>query len=118
MVTHFNIQNKSNYKMRKFGFLYLCFTLFIISSCQKGDGVVYNDVALIINTSCAVTGCHVPPTNAGSLDCSSYSAMKSVLDNGRFNQRVLVNQDMPPGGTLSNSDLDLLRQWRDNQFRE
>ena len=91
----------------------------LFQSCQKNDnGIGYSDVSLIINTSCAVTGCHVSPTNAGGLDCSSYSAMKSVLDNGRFEQRVLIDQNMPPNGTLSTSDLDLLRQWRDNQFRE
>ena len=106
------------FRMKKPIFTLAFLSIFVFQSCQKDNGTRYNDVSLIINTSCAVAGCHVSPANAGSLECSSYASMKAVLDNGRFEQRVLIDQNMPPNGTLSDSDLDLLRSWRDNQFRE
>jgi len=96
----------------------LLFVLFCLNACKKEPETTYSDVSLIINTSCAVTGCHNSNAMAGNLDASSYAGLKNVLDNGAFNNRVLVQQSMPPNGTLSQADLDLLQSWKDSGFAE
>ncbi len=94
------------------------FVLCVFFSCRKDNGVYYSSVELIVNTSCAVSGCHDASSKAGNLDCSSYTSMKTVLDNGKFEDRVLVKKDMPPAGSLSQADIDKLEQWKENGFRE
>jgi len=67
----------------------------------------------IINQNCALAGCH--STGFGSGDFSSYSGLFAKIDNnGPFESRVLIVQDMPPGGSLSVSDRDLIQCWLDN----
>lgn len=67
----------------------------------------------IIQMSCATTACHTQGGFAnGNFD--DYTGVKAKVDNGSFEQRVLVDKDMPPGGSLSNEELALLKAWLDN----
>ena len=67
----------------------------------------------IINQNCAFAGCH--STGFGSGDFTAYSGLFAKIDNGGpFENRVLILQDMPPGGPLSVSDRDLIQCWLDN----
>ncbi len=67
----------------------------------------------IINMSCATTACHTQGGFAnGNFD--NYDGVKAKVDNGSFNQRVLVNKDMPPEGSLSDEELALLKAWLDD----
>jgi hypothetical protein len=43
----------------------------------------------------------------------NYAGLKVVVDNGNFNNRVLVKKDMPPAGALSATDLAKLKKWLD-----
>jgi hypothetical protein len=42
-----------------------------------------------------------------------YVGLKIVVDNGKFNSRVLIKKDMPPSGPLSPTDLTKLKKWLD-----
>ena len=67
----------------------------------------------IINQNCALAGCH--STGFGSGDFTSYSGLFAKIDNnGPFESRVLIVQDMPPSGSLSVSNRDLIQCWLDN----
>lgn len=97
------------------------------SACEtKEPGTTYQDVKHIITTSCAVVGCHDPITVRNNIDFTSYATMSGAtglknaltIDPNNFYDRVLVKQDMPPGGTLSQADKDLLQAWVDNNYAE
>jgi len=95
-------------------------------ACEKVPETTYQDVKLIISTSCAVTDCHNATTAESNVDCTSFATMsgnggrKNILnkDSRGFHDRVLVQKDMPPLGTLTQSDLDLLQAWVDEGFPE
>lgn len=100
--------------------------LLVFSACQKNEGTTYQDVKPILSTSCAVSGCHDATTVRKNIDFTSYATMsgatglKNALtkDANGFYDRVLVKQNMPPLGTLSQEDKDLLQGWVDNNFAE
>ena len=61
-------------------------TLFAITSfwaCEMNEGTTYQDVRVIISTSCAVVGCHNSTTAQSNIDYSSYATMSGA--NGRKN---------------------------------
>lgn len=95
-------------------------------SCQEKGGTSYDDVRLIITTSCAVVGCHNSTTAESNIDCSTYASMtgaqgrKNILDknHNNFYDRVLVRQNMPSVASLSEADKSLLQSWVDNNFKE
>ena len=66
----------------------------------------------IINTNCAISGCHVPGT--GRKDLSTYSGVKDIVDDGRLEKRVIVQGDMPPSGPLSRCEVSLIETWIKN----
>ena len=67
----------------------------------------------IINQNRAFAGCH--STGFGSGDFTAYSGLFAKIDNGGpFESRVLISQDMPPSGPLSQTDRDLIQCWLDN----
>jgi uncharacterized membrane protein len=63
-----------------------------------------NFVAPLINNKCM--NCHnVTPPILGN-----YSKLKLIVDNGKFNERVIVQKNMPPSG-LTNTELEKIKQW-------
>ena len=70
------------------------------------------DVQPIINTNCAVPGCHVAGNGLPVLD--SYAGVKDIVDNGGFETRVLTDRDMPPSTPLNAEQLAKLQAWFDN----
>ncbi|BDS11983.1 hypothetical protein [Aureispira anguillae] len=104
----------------------LFITLITFSACQKDNNTSYQDVKTIISTSCAVSGCHDATTAKKNIDYTSYATMSGATgltnslhkNSNGFHDRVLVVQDMPIGGTLSQADKDLLQQWVDNGYAE
>ncbi len=108
-------------------FLFI-FSFFLLFSCSKDDEVLtpscdgsnltYNSgISSIINSNCTNSGCHNSGSSNGSW--TSYNGMQSSLNNGRFNSRVLVKQDMPKGSaTLTQTQLNQLKCWADNGFLE
>jgi len=63
----------------------------------------------IIDTNCAISGCHVSGT--GRKDLSTYQGVKDVVDDGRLNQYVVVEKSMPPSGPLSTCNIAKIDAW-------
>lgn len=72
-----------------------------------------NDVLPIINTNCAVSGCHAGPTGAAGVVIDDYIQLKALVDDDRL-VNVINNTNnyslMPPSG-LADSSIALIEQW-------
>ncbi|SRR6056297_394718 len=80
-----------------------------------------SDIQQLISTNCAYSGCHVAGTGLPRL--TSYQDVKIQIENGKFEDRVLVRQNMPPNNAsgpteLSNEELFLLQCWLDQGYAE
>lgn len=78
--------------------------------CDTTNVSFSQEILPIIQNSCAITGCHVQGGSGNGI-FENYIQIKSKVDNGSFAQRVLVQQDMPPSGSLSNCQIEHLMQW-------
>ena len=80
------------------------------------------NIKVIIDTNCAYEGCH----NGGFAAPGTYldyDGLTSDLDNGKFETRVVNNQDMPPSyalgpTSLTQEELDLVICWLEEGFPE
>lgn len=69
-----------------------------------------NTIYPIIQAKC--NSCHVVGGNAeGAGLFENYNQVKAKVDNGSFNQRVIVNRDMPPGGGLTDCQFTQMQVW-------
>lgn len=80
------------------------------SECTPMDVRFEQHILPIVQNSCAVVGCHVQGGLAPGI-FENYTQIKDAVDRGSFQQRVLVNRDMPPSSPLSNCQLDFIRAW-------
>ena len=64
----------------------------------------------IVQANCATPGCHVPG-GSGKGDFTAYDGVKAKVDNGSFNNRTIVQKDMPPLGPLPDSLLQKIDCW-------
>jgi hypothetical protein len=94
--------------------------LAILQSCYKDkEELLYpNDVNNTDTTAVAYSTFVKPLLDAKcGTSCHAsymtYSGLKPIIDNGKFNNRVLVNKDMPPSGALGATDLAKLKRWLD-----
>ncbi|MGQ1785290.1 MULTISPECIES: c-type cytochrome [unclassified Saccharicrinis] len=69
------------------------------------------DISPIIQMSCI--SCHTQGGFANGF-FDDYDGVKTKVDNGSFRQRVLVQKDMPPEGSLSDKELELIKAWLDD----
>lgn len=76
------------------------------------------NIDAIVNTYCAVTGCHLSGFPDG--DFQSYAGMLSRLDNGKINTRVFAQGDMPPAGSpkMTQEEMDQFQCWISNNYPE
>lgn len=82
------------------------------SFCDTAN-VTYSGTAKgIIETNCAVGGCHVAG-GTGPGNFTIYSDVKQRVDNGTFRILVLENRTMPPSFSLSLCELEQLSIWLD-----
>jgi hypothetical protein len=66
----------------------------------------------IIQGNCTTTGCHVAGgTGPGLME--NYAQVKALVDNGKFEDRVLVRRDMPPSAPLTPCQIQHLTLWID-----
>lgn len=119
------------------GIFFLLFTIIqhFISACnyEKRPPIVpnmacdtlmptyINEIKPIVDANCSYPGCHSAGYEAG--DFTTYSGMKSRLDGGQFETRVLLIRDMPPPYAsgpkeLLQEELDLLECWLRNGYPE
>ena len=80
-----------------------------IPACDTTNVDFGNEIQPIVNTNCAISGCHVPGT--GRIDLTTYSGVIGIVDNGSLEQRVIVQMDMPPSGPLSDCDIKKIETW-------
>tara|TARA_B100000965_G_C19503450_1_gene718528 strand:- start:276 stop:632 length:357 start_codon:yes stop_codon:yes gene_type:complete len=66
----------------------------------------------LLNNACNTTGCHVQGGSGRGL-FENYDQVKSKIDKGSFQQRVLVLKDMPPSQSLSDCQLKTIQKWID-----
>ncbi len=116
-------------------FLAVMLCIVIMTNCKKDDppcATWDTNVKAIIESSCSYSGCHSGGATAnsfipeGSNDFTTYASIKSVLDNGSFEQRSLVAQNMPPAmfvppgnpTELTQAQIDVLQCWADEGFPE
>lgn len=69
-----------------------------------------DEIFPIFQGNCSIPGCHVPGGSGVGL-FESYDQIKSVVDAGKIEARVLVAQDMPPSAPLSDCNLMLIEAW-------
>ena len=102
-----------------------CIVIIGITACDKGpdripcDGSTQSwdgNVANIVATGCTGSTCH----GAGSIngDFTAYAGIKPFLDNGSFENAVLIDRTMPQVGTLADSSLAHLQCWFEQGYTE
>lgn len=82
-----------------------------------------NQIASIMNTSCAYSGCHDAGAAVG--DFTNYLSLKPYLNADQFVKRVVTLADMPPPYTmdghpkeLTKEQLELIECWIKSNYAE
>lgn len=86
--------------------------LYPLESCDLTEVTFSQDIKPIIESNCAVPGCHVPGT--GRVDYTSFQGLQIVINDGRLKQRAVVQRTMPPTGPLNSCDISKIEVWLDN----
>lgn len=81
--------------------------------CDTGNITFSGTIKPLIQTRCALPGCHV--TGAQSPDLTNDATIKSAADQGLIRQRVIDRQPtvMPPTGALPPCELQQVQAWLD-----
>ena len=82
----------------------------IRNNCDTTNVTYALEVENIIIGSCAISGCHVPG-GTGNGDFLSFDGVNAKVKNRSFERRVILEQNMPPNGSLSACELNQLRTW-------
>lgn len=100
----------------------------VFANCKKEDpacATFQTDIQPIIAKTCSYTGCHSGATAgawvpASAKDYTNYAGLKTAIENGKFEDRVLVKANMPnPQFTfngpkeLSQAEKDMIACWLD-----
>jgi len=85
-------------------------TLYGEVTCDTTSVSFSNDILPIIEMNCTVTGCHVAGGRAPGI-YENYNQIKAKVDDGKFKDRVLVQQDMPPGTPLTECQILYITKW-------
>lgn len=101
-------------------------TTAFISSCKKnkkltpscdGSNPKYNsEIKAIIDNNCTGSTCHASGSPYGNF--TTYQGLKPYLDNGLFKRDVLDQQIMPKNKNLSQSELNKIQCWVNNNYPE
>lgn len=94
----------------------------IIAACKKDkdDTTPSNEVDCstvtysatikpIINSKCAISGCHVSGFVNG--DFTAYAGIKAKFDNGSLKKEVITDKTMPQGSSLSETQYKQFECW-------
>ena len=69
------------------------------------------DIAPLIQTKCAISGCHNAAGAQGGQVFESYNQVKAAA--GRIRQRAVVEKTMPKNGSLTALEIGKLKCWID-----
>lgn len=84
--------------------------LYGMNDCDPSNVSFAADIMPILSNGCAVVGCHVQGGSGVGL-FENYNQVKAKVDDGSFEQRVIVQMDMPPSGPLSDCQIDFITEW-------
>jgi uncharacterized membrane protein len=82
-----------------------------IVNCNSISATFDANVQSIIISKCATSGCH-DATGAGATVLLTYADVKRYSN--RINQRTLIEKTMPPGGGMTQDELNILNCWISN----
>lgn len=88
------------------------------TDCTGATPTYINDVKVIMDASCAVSGCHNATSKAEGIDLSTYAKVKSESAKARFLgsiEHLAGYQAMPEGASkLSTAQIQTIACWIDN----
>ena len=80
--------------------------------CETADMSYELDIKNIIESNCAVSGCHVAPIVQSGLDLSQFADVKRIADNGSLVNRITgVGPIMPQSGPLPPCEIEKITAW-------
>ena len=77
--------------------------------CGKLNATYNGSIKAIINSNCTFSSCHSSGSSNG--DYTTYNGIKTIADNGKLEDRVLVKKNMPSTGALSLDDRKKIKCW-------
>lgn len=99
-------------------FISLLFVASIAFSCSKSEdptpsgetpGPKFLAVKTVITSSCALSGCHVSPENAGGINFASDNNI--ISNSSQIKSQAVDMGTMPPTGSLSASEKAIITAW-------
>lgn len=82
-----------------------------LSNCDTTAVTYTSTINAITASSCAVTGCHTGVAPAAGLFLNTYQQVKSIADDGRLLQKVIIERSMPPAGPLPDCERAAIEDW-------
>ena len=87
------------------------------ATCDGSSPTYESEIKGIISANCNSSSCHGSGSSNG--DLTTFSKLKTYLDNGKFKSEVLDKQSMPKGGAkLSSTQLSKITCWKDSGYPE
>lgn len=89
----------------------------VVVPCEAGSIYFANDIQPLLNSSCAMSGCHDSKTKAEGYDFSNYNGTMKGVVSGKPNSselyEVITRKKMPPKNypAINESQLQLLSSW-------
>lgn len=81
------------------------------NNCEVPENVSYEfHIEPIVSASCATPNCHVSGGNANG-NFETYDGVLAKVNNGSFEEEVIISQSMPPSGPLPDCQLQLIEAW-------
>lgn len=80
-----------------------------LNPCDTAVVSFSSDIFPLIEGNC-VTGCHIAGGTGNGI-FENHASVKDKVDNGAMLQRVVVEQNMPPGGGLTQCQIDQMEAW-------
>lgn len=82
-----------------------------LNPCDTAAVSFASDIMPMIQGNC-ISGCHVAGgTGQGAGIFENYAEVKAKADNGSLMNRVVVVQDMPSGGSLTDCQISQVQAW-------
>ena len=84
------------------------------TACELLAASYADDIRPLMNSSCALSGCHVAGFSSG--DFTGYAGLKAKVDDGSVMNRAIVQLNMPPSNSpgptsLTSTEIELLSCW-------
>ncbi len=100
-------------------FLISCGGTKLEPTCDGSQPTYDNEISPIIMATCSSTSsCHGSGASNLRGEITSYSEIFVLLENGKFQKRVLEKQTMPKGTTLTQEQINTIQCWVDNGYPE